>query len=300
MQITRRQFLTYCTSSAAALGLQASELGALRKALANPNAPSVVWLIGSSCCGCSVSLLDRIASVAPESAYDLLADNINLVFHPVVMAAAGDLAAQTAESQLASGGYVLVVEGGVPTAFGGHACIAWSNKGQEVTFQDALQNFAASAAAIVCVGTCASFGGVSASGSNPTGLKGVGTFLGKPVINLPGCPPHPDWIIWAVVQLLLGKPVALDPNRRPTAIYGHTIHSRCPYREAEETETFGIPGRCLEELGCRGPSTRANCQSVKWNNKVNWCIGAGAPCIGCTEPGFPGTYGFYQEDGGDD
>ncbi len=31
---------------------------------------------------------------------------------------------------------------------------------------------------------------------------------------------------------------------------------------------------------------------------VNWCVGAGAPCYGCTEPSFPDRMTpFYKVDG---
>ena len=56
---------------------------------------------------------------------------------------------------------------------------------------------------------------------------------------------------------------------------------------------FGVDKHCLMELGCRGPMTMSNCPQQKWNNQVNWCVDANAPCIGCTEPGFPGTDPFY-------
>ena len=44
------------------------------------------------------------------------------------------------------------------------------------------------------------------------------------------------------------------------------------------------------ELGCKGPFTNADCPRRSWNSGVNWCIGSGGPCIGCTEPDFPDGY----------
>jgi len=32
-----------------------------------------------------------------------------------------------------------------------------------------------------------------------------------------------------------------------------------------------------------------------WNNKVNWCVGCGATCIGCTEPGFFDIAPLYEK-----
>jgi hypothetical protein len=58
------------------------------------------------------------------------------------------------------GGYILAVEGGVPTAFGGNTCWAWSLDGVDVTFLDAVRSMAAQASQVLCIGTCASFGGI--------------------------------------------------------------------------------------------------------------------------------------------
>ena len=295
MRISRREFLKYCGISAAALGLSAADLAKLEEVLANPNAPTVLWLQGSACTGCSVSFLNRVSATAPKSAADTLINSINLAFHPNLMSLAGDSAVAEVEKAYNAGGYILVVEGGVPTALGGNTCWPWHYNGVDVTFQQAVNDLSSRAAAIVCVGTCASWGGVAAASPNPTGIKGVKAATGKTTINVAGCPPHPDWVAWAIVQLLMGNTVALDSNGRPTAIYSRTVHSMCPRRENDETKTFGVDNRCLKELGCRGPETRCDCPSIKWNNGVNWCIDANGLCIGCTEPSFPGTNAFYKE-----
>lgn len=293
MSITRRQFLKYCGLSAAALGLSPMDLKSLNTLLAATGAPSVLWIQGSSCCGDSISLLNRISTAAPKTVDELLTSTINLIIHPNLMAAAGSQALAEIKS---AKNYILVCEGGVPTAFGGRACTVWSENGIDVTFGDALKQLAAKASKIICVGQCACFGGIGASGGNPTGLMSVPAFLGIKTINIAGCPPHPDWIIGPIAQLLAGQTVPLDSYGRPTSIYGRTVHSRCPLRETDEAETFGVRNRCLKELGCRGPETRCNCPDFKWNNGVNWCVEAGAPCIGCTEPSFPGAASFYSED----
>ena len=53
--------------------------------------------------------------------------------------------------------------------------------------------------------------------------------------------------------------------------------------------------RCNYELGCRGPITHADCPLRLWNNKVSWCVGCGATCIGCTEPGFFDISPLYEK-----
>ena len=56
---------------------------------------------------------------------DLLLKTIDLEYHPTVMAAAGPLAVKAATDAKAKGGYVLVVEGAVPTGGGGKFCTVW-------------------------------------------------------------------------------------------------------------------------------------------------------------------------------
>ena len=300
MIVTRRDFLKYCSSLAGVLGLGSFELKALAEGLRNPTAPAVLWLQGAGCTGCSVSLLNHISTTAPHDAADLLINTIDLGYHPNLMASAGQSAINAARAVYEAGNYVLVVEGGVPTAFDGAPCFAWTDNGIDVTFWEAVHQLGERAAAIICVGECSAFGGIWAAPPNPTGIQSVSAVTGRTTINVAGCPPHPNWIVWVIAQYLAGSTINLDAYGRPTALYGNSlrIHSHCPLRETEEASQFGQEGRCLEELGCRGPSTYANCYSLRWNNGVNWCIGAGGPCIGCTSPTFPGTQAFYAH--GDD
>ncbi len=284
MNVSRRSFLKYCALNAAALGLSMSDLGLLGRALANPTAPKVVWLQGCSCTGCSVSFLDFVSTTAPRTVTDVLIDVINLAFHPTLMAPAGDSAVALAKQV---DNFILVAEGAVPMAFNGNCCITWTYKGIEYTHKQVIQDFANRAAKIVCVGACASFGGVQAAPPNPTGSVSVSVATGKTTINLPGCPVHPDWVVWGIVQLLLGNAVTLDTYSRPTALYGRRVHSDCPRRENTEASFWGVDNQCLKEIGCRGPLAYANCPTTKWNNKQNWCVDANVACINCTGPGFP-------------
>jgi len=286
-QVSRRNFIKFCTASAAGLGLGPFDLVGLQKVLANPAGPSVLWLQGSGCTGCTMSFLNYISPTAPTDAADVLINYINLAYHPNLSPVAGESAVSVVQQIRNAGNYILVVEGGIPTAFNGGACYAWSSQGTDVTFADAVRDLAARAVQILCVGACSAFGGIPAAAPNPTGVVSVRTLTGKATINVAGCPPHPDWIVWTVVQLLLGKAIALDASGRPTSIFGRTVHDQCPREERDEARTFGVPDLCLKELGCHGPVTRANCPVIQWNNKVNWCIGANALCLGCTQADFP-------------
>src|SRR6516165_4950116 len=112
MKVTRRDFISYVSASAAALGLT-SVLGPMTKALASTSGPAVIWIEGSACSGCTVSLANRISSSAPVDLADLLINTIDLVYHPILMGAAGDLAVQTLQNAEA-GNFILAVEGGIP------------------------------------------------------------------------------------------------------------------------------------------------------------------------------------------
>jgi len=319
MTVTRRDFLRYCTASAAALGLNALGLKRLQAALASDGAPTLVWLHGSGCQGDSVSFLNLFADMAPVGHVDVgsvLISYVNLAYHTVVMASAGPTAVAMAQQAKRRGGYVLVLEGAVPSAFDGRACNIMTVNGQEITYKQAIADLAAGAAAVACVGTCACYGGIPRSSRDPAEPNGPTDVLGgaealaaagisKPVINIPGCPAHPDWVAWVVVQLILGNPIELDGYLRPTFVYGNKdvdplnkcIHETCPRNVNrghgnEHATTFGQDGKCLENLGCRGPVTYSDCPARRWNHgengPSNWCIDANAPCLGCVEPGFPG------------
>jgi len=308
MNISRRSFLGYCVASAAVLGLSPIDLFKLKSALAKPDAPKVIWIHGAGCSGCSISFLNRVASSAPVSTAAVLTDDIDLVFHPTLMAAAGSTAAEAALHAANSGQFILVVEGGVPTKFDGACCWIWTHNGEDVTFQKMVKELAGRASSVVAVGACAAFGGVPAAGENPAGVVSVSAAISRPTINVPGCPAHPDWIIWTLAQVIAnGNNIALDSSGRPTAIYGSKVHDNCPRRGAFSNGTnarkFGENSdHCLIRLGCFGPSTHAPCPTMKWNTNavtgegVNWCVDSNAPCIACTEPSFPnmGAGDFYN------
>ena len=273
-----------------------SALGKLEKAFA-AGLPTVVWLNGANCTGCTVSLANLFSSQAPTDIADLLVNTIDLAFHPNLMGTAGDLAVDNL-IQAASGDFILAVEGGIPTAFEGSACMVCRVNGREITALEAVHILAPRAAAVLCIGTCASFGGIPAGNPNPTDIKSVSEASGISTINIPGCPTHPDWIVWTIAQLLSGATVTLDSFGRPATLFGseNNVHGHCPRLGEEKASFFGQEGRCLMELGCKGPRTQADCPVRKWNSGTNWCVGANAMCLGCTESGFPDQFSpFYAK-----
>ena len=271
----------------------------------------VVWLQAASCSGCSVSVLNSVSPSIKNILIDevIPGKHINLRFHPTVMAGQGEAAIEVLEEAPRSkkGGYILVVEGAIPTRDNGIYGAMGERDGKSVSMSSRVESLAKDALAVIALGTCAAFGGIAAGEPNPTGCAGVGQLLSSlniatPLINIPGCPPHPDWFVGTVAAILLSglpKPDELDEYKRPKAFYGQLIHENCPRRayfdEGKFAKKLSDPG-CLYELGCKGPVTYADCPLRHWNHGVNWCIGAGSPCIGCVEPGFPDMVSpFYQK-----
>lgn len=295
MNLTRRNFLKYVAASAVALGYSELEVLRVAEVLAASTKPPVVWLQGASCNGCSVSLLNSTLPLIDE----VLLNTIDLRYHPTLMAAAGELAVTAATQTLASGFPILVVEGAVPTAHDRYCTIWETGDGHHVTIREAVQTYAAQAQYVVAVGSCAAFGGIPGVSSDTGATSVSGVLPGRMVINVPGCPAHPDWMIGTLTDLLLNRFPTLDRYNRPTKFFGRIVHQDCPFREREEAHTFGQAGRCLEELGCQGPRTWADCVTRRWNNGINWCANAGGLCIGCTEPSFP-RFPFHSSENGDD
>jgi hydrogenase small subunit len=271
----------------------------------------VIYLQTAACSGCAVSLLNTASPTIKNVLIDQIAPgvHINLRFHPVIMAAAGDLAIQAMEdtAEQKKSEYVLVVDGAVPSDDGAVYGAVGERDGKPVTMQQRVVELARDSLAVIALGTCAAFGGISAAAPNPSGARSVKAVLdengiNRPLCNIPGCPPHPDWFVGTVASIILkGLPAAddLDDLLRPKAFYGKLIHENCPRRayfdEGKFAKKFGDEG-CLYELGCKGPITYADCPLRRWNGGTNWVIGAGAPCNGCTQPEFPDqTAPFYEK-----
>jgi hydrogenase small subunit len=279
--------------------------------MANVQEIPVVWIQAGTCTGCSVSVLNSVSPTIKNVLIDEVVPgkHVNLKFQATVMAGQGDAVIEVLENapKINKGGYVLVVEGAIPVKDGGAYGSLGERNGKPMPMAERVEALAKDALAIIALGTCATFGGIAAGKPNPGGYEGTDKFLksrkiNKPLINIPGCPPHPDWFIGTVASvLLLGlpKPEELDELKRPKVFYGGLVHENCPRRayfdEGKFAKKFGEPG-CLNELGCKGPVTHADCPIRLWNHGTNWCIGAGSPCIGCCEPGFPDLVApFYQK-----
>ena len=263
----------------------------------------VVWLQGASCSGCVVSLLNAFS---PSIHTVLLREltpgkHVNLRFLMTAMAGQGaqiiDVLRDTRENK--PGGYILVVEGSMQLTHGMFATMGEQDEHEVPIFETAAE-MAKSALAVVGLGTCAAFGGIPSGNPNPTGAVGIAELLARekidtPVVNIPGCPPHPDWFVGSLAAIMRYglEAVEVDEIGRPKLFYGKLIHETCQRRPdfdaGKFAKNFGEPG-CLYELGCKGPVTYADCPTRMWNSGTSWCVGAGSPCHGCTEPDFPDRY----------
>lgn len=267
---------------------------------------TLLWFQGGACSGNTISFLNA----EEPTACDLLTDfGIEFLWHPSLGMELGDQA-QAMFRSLASGEKpldIFVYEGSViraPNSTGRFNMFA------ERPMQDWVNDLAPQAGIVVAIGDCACWGGIPAVAPNPSDSVGLqflkrdaGGFLGKdfrsklglPVINIPGCPAHPDWITQIVVAVAAGRAgdLALDEFNRPSTFFTSFTQTGCTRNQYFEykssTTEFGQGTRkgCLfYEFGCRGPMTHSPCNRILWNRQSSKTR-AGMPCTGCTEPEFP-------------
>lgn len=315
MDISRRDFVKLCTATAAGLGVSQWFHPAVRDVLAatlSGGRPPVFWVQGQGCTGCTVSLLNNIH---PGIA-DVLLKIVAMEYHPTLMAAEGETAVSymLKKSNEYAGEYIYILEGSIPLLQDGRYCVVGEVDHREFTVREVTEIMGGNAAVVVAAGTCSAYGGVPAAAGQQTGAVSVRDFfrmrgISTPVINVPGCPPHPDWMVGTLALLLdaIGRRGlqggledtlrTLDEVGRPKAFYPNT-HLTCPYLPDYERAHFSPfmtdKDGCRFQLGCKGPSSGCDSATRKWNGGVNWCI-ANAVCVGCTQPNFPdGASPFYQ------
>ena len=177
MELSRRQFLKLCGGSAIALGVSDALLAQLVFALekAVEGNPAVIWLQGSSCTGCSVSLLNTVH----PSIKEVLLKIISLRFQPNVMAASGDLAIKAIEETAKAADFYLVVEGSIATKEDGLYNVIGERNERGITMVDWMRELGKSATGVLAFGICSAFGGIPAAKPNPTGAMGVKDFFAK-------------------------------------------------------------------------------------------------------------------------
>lgn len=282
------------------------------------------WIAGMSCDGCSIA---AVGATQP-SVESLLLGQIPgmpklILHHPVLSVEAGEAFMEpwhkAANGELGAP-FVIACEGSIANesiagANGGY----WSGLGarivdgepQPIPSAEWVARMSKHAAAVIAVGTCATWGGIPAAAGNPTDAMGVMDFLGAdyrsdfglPVVNIPGCAPQGDNFTETVAAVLLflqglGPLPAFDELGRPEWLFGETVHRGCTragfYEEGVFAEQYGDP-ECLVEIGCWGPVVQCNINRRGAINHVGGCMNVGSPCIGCTMPGFPDSFSpFYK------
>ena len=207
--VSRRNFLKVCSLAAAAVGLPASAAEKMAEAVRKKK-PSVIWLQFQECTGCTESLL---RTGHPDVAQVIL-DLISLDYSETLMAAAGHQAEAALHEAMKEndGKFICVIEGAIPVKDDGNFCRIADKTALELT-----KEIAGRAAAVIAIGSCASWGGIPSAAPNPTGASGVSDVLrNKPIVNIPGCPANPYNLLGTVLQYATFKTLPkLDDKARP-------------------------------------------------------------------------------------
>ena len=296
-RLSRRTFMKSCVALTAVLGLPPTMLDTVVKAAETKELPTVIWLHGHECTGCSEAF---IRSSSPFTS-DVILNMIALEYDDTLSAASGAALEGHLQELIAGtkGQYILAVEGGVPLDEDGIYCMVGGK-----TFKHQLKEVAEGAAAIIAYGSCSSWGGIQAAKPNPTNTVAVNDVVsGKPIIRVPGCPPIPEVMTGVIMSYaLFGQIPPLDSQGRPKQFYGNRIHDTC-YRRAffdsglfveEFDDDASKAGWCLYKVGCRGPETYNSCGNLRWWNGLSYPIQSGHGCIGCSEKGFWDNDTFYK------
>ncbi|UWG99268.1 hydrogenase small subunit [Dehalobacter sp. DCM] len=259
--------------------------------------PPVIWLGTNTCAGDMLSLLNTL----DPTYQSFISDMIDLRYDYLGGGSEGNSSMAILEETQRSckGQYILIVEGSIPLASEGRYSIIGYRQGKPWTALDAVRELSVNARYVVAAGTCAAFGGIYAAAPNLSQSVSLQAVLDRQVINVPGCPINPEWMVGTLAYLVKGEVPALDNYQRPKLFFGNTVHDRCQRRSYFDNSLFakthGEPW-CMYEIGCKGPSTYADCPDRQWNGEhVNWPVKANTPCIGCTSPEFiDGDVPFFE------
>ena len=297
--VSRRSFLTFCSLTAASLGLGKAGAQDIANAMqVKPRTP-VVWLHGLECTCCTESFIRSYHPIAK----DVILSMVSLDYDDTIMAAAGEQAEAALEDTIRNykGNYILAVEGNIPLGGDGTFCIPGGE-----TFLEKIQHVAHDAKAVIGWGSCAAWGCVQAAKPNPTHAVPITKVItDKPIVLVPGCPPIPEVMTGVITYILTyDRLPPLDRLGRPKMFYGQRIHDKC-YRRAhfeagqfvEKFDDIGAKlGYCLYKMGCKGPTTYNACSTLRWNEGLSWPVQSGHGCIGCSENNFFDKGSFYAHE----
>ncbi|MEM1122829.1 MAG: hydrogenase [Bacteroidota bacterium] len=264
---------------------------------------NLIWLKGGACSGNTMSFLNA----AEPSVIELVTDfGIRILYHPSIGLEIGEQIKEVLNEAVSETVPldIFVFEGSVIQGSNGTGNM---NFYADRPMKDWVTDLAKVAKYVVAIGDCATWGGIMAVEPNPTDSTGMqfkkdqkGGYLGEdfitksgfPIINIPGCPAHPDWMTQILVAIATGRmdEVLLDHYNRPKTFFTDFVQTGCTnatsFAEVIKGD-FGKRGGCLfYEVGCRGPMTHASCNRILWN-RTSSKTRANHPCLGCTEPNFP-------------
>jgi len=315
---TRRNFLRLVgTAAAGSVITEYSTDVAAALDRATNGSKEVVWLQGQTCSACTMSTLQGTSPSLEEAVSEF---KLDVTYHPELMAETGDAAIDA----MSDSPDILMIEGAIPTKIPTAATFGRDERGRRKPIVDWVKELAPAADYVMGIGTCACYGGWQSAENgapavmddpeegpwmdpNVTGAKGVQfthqqgdqgvlgpdftSNAGLPVINVPGCMTHPDYVLLTVATLLNGHTPELDEFNRPEAFYGPLVHDQCSRRgyfdRGEFVDHVGEDSeKCLYTVGCKGPYCHCDDSVRLWNDGTSVCRNVGAPCIGCMEPGF--------------
>ena len=265
---------------------------------------NILWLQSGGCGGCTMSLL---CAEHPDLLSTLENAGLEWLWHPSLSEASNGEVITLLENILndAQALDILCVEGAIlrgPNGTGAFHKLA----GTGTPMLHWVQRLAEKATYTLAIGSCAAFGGMTAANYNPTDACGlqydghlIGGALGAnyhsraglPVINVAGCPTHPDWVTETLMLLALQgmQTHELDHFARPRFYSDHLAHHGCSRNEYYEykasAEKPSDLGCMMEHLGCLGTQAHADCNLRLWNGYGS-CTRAGYACINCTAPEF--------------
>jgi hydrogenase small subunit len=266
---------------------------------------NLYWMQCGCCSGDSMSLLN---AEAPDLAEALALLGVEVLWHPSLSAISHSDRRRLVKRLVGDETPldILLIEGSIIRGPGGTGMfdVVDGQPKKQLAFELAHR-----ARHVVAVGTCASFGGIPADGViEATGVQfhkeERGGFLGPdfvaagglPVINLPGCPVHPDVVVGVLSSLVHSTPIALDEFNRPQQFYGMVVHQGCTRNEYHEyrveEKDFGEKGCLFFHMGCQGPLTFGPCNKLLWSRRSTKTR-VGVPCSGCARPDFPRPYPFF-------
>lgn len=264
---------------------------------------NLLWLQSGGCGGCTLSLLNADC----RNLFDTLAGSgIRLLWHPSLSEQSAQEARKIIDDCISGVTRldILCLEGAVLRGPHGSGGFHRTTGGNPV--MTLLEQLARVARHTVAVGSCAAFGGITAGGCNPSDACGLqfetdtpGGLLGKdyrakdglPVVNIAGCPTHPNWVIETLAALASGmlSDSSLDVLQRPRMYADHLVHHGCTRNEYYEFKASAHKpsdlGCLMENMGCKGTQAHADCNIRLWNGEGS-CTRGGYACVSCTEPGF--------------